>query len=176
LAHSPASRWPLTLPPVLALGERASGELARLLAEAPHAPGAPAVAAALGRVTGDEASRAALVAVVQTADEAVACEAALALGRRRDAPALPAPPAAMADPARPPLVRAAAGAAILGVLGRDAAAIDFLCDLLLAGTAEGRARGMALGLPVDRPRWALERSIAIEALGSIAGDHDLRLD
>jgi hypothetical protein len=74
----------------------------------------------------------------------------------------------MQEPTRSPLVRTAAAVALLR-RAVDREALQFLCDVILAATPYGRARGLALGLPVDRPRWALERHLAIEALEQATG-------
>lgn len=168
LLQSPAAEWPAAVPPVLELGPRAADELARVLQEAPHAPGAPAAAAALG-VIGNERCHGVLVSVMVDGPEATSAEAALALGRLRAVERRPILHEVMADPSHSPLVRTAAAAALVRI-DRNSEAMGFLLDVLLAGTPGGRTRGRELGLPVDRPRWALERNLAISALSKVAGE------
>lgn len=166
LLHSPPGQWPKALPAVLALGAGAGPALTAVLREAPHAPGAPAVAAALGRV-GDERCVDVLVSMLTVGPESTAAEAAIALGRLRAHRALNTLQSTMKRPSAPPLLRAAAASAILAI-ERDADALAFLCDLVLAATPAGRQRGLELGLAVDRPRWALERNLAITTLNGLA--------
>lgn len=130
--------------------------------------------AALGKV-GKPDCVALLRASLRDANEVVATEAALALGRLRAEDSIPDLRATMRDWTRTPLLRTAAAAAITAQQP-DPEATEFLCDLILAGSPQGRARGQALQLPVDRPRWALERNVAIEALQAAAGAEALDLD
>ena len=132
------------------------------------------MAAALGTV-GNPDCVALLRARLRDANEVVAAEAALALGRLRSEDSIPDLRATMRDWTRTPLLRTAAASAITAQQ-RDLEATEFLCDLILAGSPQGRARGQTLQLPVDRPRWALERNVAIEALQAAAGADALGLD
>jgi hypothetical protein len=173
LLQSPPHLWPSTFDAVVALGPKASVELASALRRAPHAPGAQAAAAALGTM-GERACTDDLVVVMGLAPEPVAAEAALSLGRLGAVERVVDLRDAMHDQKRTPLVRTAAAAAVLAC-EHDLDAIAFLCDLILAATPSGRQRGLELGLPVDRPRWALERNLAIATLGRVA-TVDLGLD
>jgi hypothetical protein len=166
--------WPNALAAVIAYGPDVVPDLERALHAAPHAPGAPAAAALLGRF-GQGSSAAVLCAVLSSSNETAAAEAALALGRLPAATPTPALRRTMLDPARSALVRTAAAHALV-VSHTDQEALGFLCDVILAGTPAGRARGEHLGLAVDQPRWALERNLASAALQRAVGEAPLALD
>lgn len=165
LLHSPPTQWPEALPPTLQLGPRAAAPLANLVNGTPHAPGAPAATLAIGMLAAAEQSGL-LQDLLGSSNEAVAVEAALALGRRRLAADTLRRIALSPSPQT--LLRTAAAA---GAVQTQPAPemLGFLCDVVLAATPYGRARGEELGLPVDRPRWAAERNLASEALNAVAG-------
>jgi hypothetical protein len=153
LLAAPAERWAAAVASASPLAPADAEALAEALRAAPNAPGAPAAAALLG-VFGCQAGDDLLRSFV--ADRgALAVEAALALGDRRDAAAVPGLLDALADRSADPALRAAA-ATTLARLGRARDAAPMLRAVVLAGSPAGAESARAVGLP-QRPRWALER-------------------
>lgn len=145
--------WLQRLEPVHRCGKAAVEPLLAALRANPHAAGAPAAVALLGRLHDDRAI--AWLAGEVAARSALATEAALALGE------LPAPAqraelrACVADPIADATLRTAAAIACVR-LGGGADVAPFLAAVLLAGSPAGVEPGRTHGLPV-RTRWALER-------------------
>lgn len=153
LLAAPAERWATALAAASPLAPADAEALATALVAAPNSPGAPAAVGLLG-LYGCASGDAALRGFV--ADRgALAVEAALALGDRRDVDAIPTLLDALADRAADPALRAAA-ATTLARLGRARDAAPMLRAIVLAGSPAGAESANALGLPA-RPRWALER-------------------
>lgn len=171
LVHAPPADWAERAAAVLAHPDAGAALLEALRAQ-PDAPGAPCAIAALGAVGGNGARR--FLTGLLSRDGEVAMEAALALGRLGDADAVPELRAAMRDRHLDAAVRTAAAAALLD-LRDDAAAVPFLAAAILAGTPTGIAERERLGLP-DKPRWALERTIAIDAVARRTGGVTFGLD
>lgn len=110
------------------------------------------------------------------ATPAVAARAALCLRPGATASTLAELSTRMQDRRRPTLVRTAAATVLLDH-GERELAVDFLCAVLLAGTNGGGAVREAYGI-ADDSRWALERTLALEALerNSDGVRFDLRAD
>ncbi len=183
LVHSPPNRWAPCVEAVLANGQAAIRPLLRELETSPHGPGAQPAVAVLGRLAGacppgeDTTAAAArlLRELLGHASADVAAEAALSLARMRAPDAHAALRASMLDPAASTYARTAAASALVD-LGDRGDAVAFLCDILLAPTDRGRARAATRGLPVDQARWAVERNLAIDAIGRAAPGTSFRLD
>ncbi|MCC6670475.1 MAG: hypothetical protein IT458_05395 [Planctomycetes bacterium] len=171
LLAAPPGEWAVQVPPVLALGRPAAATLAREVAGDPSAPGAQAAAACLGAL-GDLAVTPTLVDLLRSRGGA-AYEAALALGRLRASEATAELRAARDDTTADPIVRTAAAAALLD-LGLTQDALPLLLGVLRADTPAGRSEQERLRLP-SRPRWALERHVAIAAVRRSFGS-DFGLD
>lgn len=101
------------------------------------------------------------------ATAAVAARAALCLRGGASESTLAELAVRVQDRRRPTLVRTAAATVLLD-LGDRALAVDFLCAVLLAGTNGGGAVRESFGI-ADDSRWALERTLAIEALERHSG-------
>src|SRR5690606_32950676 len=136
------------------------------LAARPDGRGAVCAIAVLGE-SRDDAAREFLLASVAVGGER-GREAALALGRCGDPAVIPQLVAAVSDRQLDAATRTACAAALLD-LGATAEAVPFLATVILAGTPAGAAERERAGLP-DRPRWALERTIAIDAIARHHGD------
>jgi len=153
LLDSAPEAWPERIAAGLPMQLAEANALLAAVRSQQQAPGAPAAVAALGRC-GQAIDDGVLVEFV--ADRgSLAVEAALALGERKQAMALPALRAAVADLAADATLRTAAACA-LARMGHGKEAAPFLTAVLLAGTPAGTASGARHGLPA-RPRWALER-------------------
>lgn len=145
---------------LLAKGARVAPALVASLRANPAAPGAQPAIAALGAL-GDPVATEYLREVL-AADGPHAYEAALALGRLPAPAALPDLERTLAEKGRSPLVRTACAAALLD-LGRRGAAIPFFYALFTVDTSAAGPEVAQAGL-ASKPRWALERNIAISAL------------
>jgi hypothetical protein len=110
------------------------------------------------------------------ATAAVAARAALCLRPGATASTLAELSKRVQDRRRPTLVRTAAATVLIDHGDRELA-VDFLCAVLLAGTNGGGAVREAFGI-ADDSRWALERTLALEALERNSGGvrFDLRAD
>lgn len=172
LVQSPPAQWVETLPPVLALGPPAVGDLIGSLRDAPEAPGRQAALCALGELGNAEAVPFLIEQAV--ADEAYAYEAALALGRLGDATATAALRDLTTDHESTVTTRTAAACALLD-LGASNDAVPLLCAVLLADTPFGLEEGERHGLP-SKSQWALERQIAIDAIARYSGGETFGLD
>ncbi len=170
--ESTPADWVDTVPPVLALGEHAAPELVRQLRAHPDAPGRQAALCALGALGNRDASPYLIEQV--RGDAPYAYEAALALGRLGD-PRAAAPLRAVAsDPDHDITNRAASACALLD-LGDKEHAVPLIAALLVAGTSFGAAAEAEFGLP-SRSRWALERSLCIDAIARYTGGDTFGLD
>lgn len=153
LLAAPAERWAVALAAASPLAQADAEALVTALCAAPNSPGAPAAVGLLGMhgcASGDAALRRFVV------DRgALAVEAALALGDRRDRESVAELLDALADRAADPALRAAAATTLVR-LGRAREAGPMLRAVVLAGSPAGAESATALGLP-QRPRWALER-------------------
>ncbi len=172
LLDAPPHEWHQRLPPVLALGRAGATPLLEQLHMAPLSPGAQAAVGALGNL-GDPAAIPWLLQQVQ-ARSGLGTEAALSLGR------LPAPGAravlqtTLADHGAAVDLRTACACALLE-LGETRDAVPFLCALFAADTNFGVAEAAAAGLG-SRPRWALERQMALSAIAKACGGQTFGLD
>lgn len=153
LLESAPEAWPECIAAGLPMQLDEANALLAAVRSQQQAPGAPAAVAALGRC-GQAIDDGVLVEFVADRGN-LAIDAALALGERKQAIALPALRAAVADLAADATLRTAAACA-LARMGQGKQVAPFLTAVLLAGTPAGAAAGVRHGLPA-RPRWALER-------------------
>ncbi len=174
LVVAPPSQWAGPFAAVVDLGPRASRPLAERLLQQLDAPGAQAAACALG-VLGDPSVTPVLRRLVAGQHaEVVAAEAALALGRLRDAAAVDLLTQVAGDPTRDVTTRTAAACALLE-LGEVQRALPLLQAVLLADAPQGRALASQHALP-ERPRWVLERHLVIAAIRRHTGGETFGLD
>jgi HEAT repeat protein len=172
LVDATPEHWGRALPPVLALGPEAAPDLVRSLRHSPDGAGRQAALCALGALGNPDAVPF-LVDELHTA-RPYRYEAALALGQLRDPRALEPLRRLAADAAADVTTRTAAACALLD-LGAAADAVPLLLAVLLAGTPDGQALAEAHRLPAQS-RWALERSLVIDAIGRFANGETFGLD
>jgi HEAT repeat protein len=138
----------------------------------PWSPGAQPAIALLGAF-GDPAAVPVLRKILRSSG-AAAYEAALALGALRAEPATQDLREILADAGKEPLLRTACAAALLD-LGDRTLSVPFFHALFSVDTDVGRDAARAQGL-ASKPRWALEREVAIAAISRATGGDALGLD
>ena len=171
VAASPGS-WQDSLPPVLALGRGAATPLAEALSASPDGPGAQAALCALGELGNRDAVPLLVQWIIE--DRPHAYEAALSLGKLGDERVTPTLQKCADDASRDSVTRTAAACALLD-LGQVEAATPLLHAVLVAGTPYGGDLGTVHGLP-EKSRWALERTLAIDAIARFADGERFGLD
>ncbi len=172
LVAAPPGSWPEAARPVLEAGGDATPALIQAIDANPDGPGVQPALAVLG-----EFGRPAAVPLLERwldDDRIGAYEAALSLGHMRAERSRSRLRATMSDPDRPAVMRTAAACALLD-LGAVTDATPLLHAVLIAGTPAGVEPAAQHGLP-DKPRWALERNLVIDAVKRHTGGEDFGLD
>ena len=157
---------------VLAHGSAAVPALITELRARPGAAGAQPAIAILGALGEQRALP--LLQEILRADGPHAYEAALAMGRTKVRAATSELLPVLLDPRRTPLVRAASAAALLD-LGQAKEAVAFFYALFTVDTSAAGPAVREQGLS-SKPRWALERNVAIDAIRRSTGGETFGLD